>query len=149
MTKEVGFRSLDRAEIDEILSRNHVGRIAFAKGNQVDIVPVHYVYRDDWIYGRTAPGGRIEEAGEHWWPVAFEVDELGDLFDWRSVVVRGGLYTIRSDGADWEREAWLQGVGLLRKLSPDAFREDDPVAFRSTLFRIAVQEATGREATAG
>jgi nitroimidazol reductase NimA-like FMN-containing flavoprotein (pyridoxamine 5'-phosphate oxidase superfamily) len=38
------FRSLDRGEIDEILARNHVGRLAYAWKNHVDIEPLHYVY---------------------------------------------------------------------------------------------------------
>jgi uncharacterized protein len=143
------FRSLERPEIDEILARNNVGRIAFATENQVDILPVHYVFSDNWIYGRTTPGGRLDRVGEHWRPVAFEVDEIASLFDWRSVVVKGGLYIVRKEGPAWEREVWLTGVGLLRKLIPDALRDDDPVPDRTTLFRIAVQDVTGRQAIPG
>jgi nitroimidazol reductase NimA-like FMN-containing flavoprotein (pyridoxamine 5'-phosphate oxidase superfamily) len=33
------FRKLDRAECEEILARNHVGRIAYARANRVDIRP--------------------------------------------------------------------------------------------------------------
>jgi uncharacterized protein len=144
---EPRFRALERAEIEEILARNHVGRIAFARENQIEILPVHYVYADQWLYGRTSPGGKLHEVAENWWPVAFEVDEIEGMFDWRSVVVKGGLYTMSSEGAAWEREAWMTGVGLLRKLIPDALREDDPVPMRTTLFRIAVQDVTGREAS--
>jgi nitroimidazol reductase NimA-like FMN-containing flavoprotein (pyridoxamine 5'-phosphate oxidase superfamily) len=148
-TRGPHFRDLDRGEVDEILARNNVGRIAFARENLIDIVPVHYVYAGDWIYGRTAPGGRVDTLGEPWWPVAFEVDEVDGLFDWRSVVVHGGLYIISPEGAGWERDAWMTGVGLLRKLMPEALREDDRVPSRSRLFRIAVQEVSGKVATSG
>jgi uncharacterized protein len=143
------FRDLEPAEIEEVLLRNHVGRIAFARGGRIDIVPVHYVYGDGWIYGRTSPTSLLREAGEHWWPVAFEVDETVELFDWRSVVVRGGLYLVSPDGPPWEREAWETGVALLRQLFPGALLEGDPVPFRNTVFRIAVQEVTGKTATPG
>jgi uncharacterized protein len=143
------FGDLDDAAIREVLARNHVGRVAFARENQIEILPVHYVYADEWIYGRTAPGSQLEQLGEHWWPVAFEVDEIDGLFDWRSVVVHGGLYVIPPEGAGWERDAWMTGIGMLRKLMPDALREDDPVPFRSRLFRIAVQRVTGKKAASG
>src|SRR5680860_1504532 len=63
-----------------------------------------------------------------------------------SVVVHGGFYVIHPEGAALEREAWMKGLGLLRTLIPETFRDDDPVPFRTLMFRIAVQEASGREA---
>jgi nitroimidazol reductase NimA-like FMN-containing flavoprotein (pyridoxamine 5'-phosphate oxidase superfamily) len=129
-----------------ILARNHVGRIAYSRGNFMDIEPVHYVYADGWLYGRTSEGTKLRTTGYSWHPVVFEVDEVEDLFRWRSVVVHGGFYTIPSGGADWEVEEWKKGVELLRTLIPDTFLAGDPVAFRTVMFRIAVQEVSGREA---
>lgn len=143
------FRALDRESSERLLARNQVGRIAYVQGGTVEIVPVHYVYDDGWIYGRTSPGRRLDLAGQHWLPVAFEVDEIEGLFRWRSVVVHGGLYIIPQDGAGWEKETHLRAVHLLRKLIPATFRDDDPVPSRTVLFRIAVQEIDGREALPG
>lgn len=137
------FRALDRAEIEAVLTRNHVGRIAYARGNRIDVEPIHYVYRGGWIYGRTSYGAKLEATGENWWPVAFEVDEVEDLFRWRSVVVHGGFYTLPPEGPGEERE---RAVEALRTLLPETLTPDDPVPFRDVLFRIAVQEVTGREA---
>lgn len=39
-----------------------------------------------------------------------------------------------------------RGVALLAELVPGAFGEGDPTPERDVLFRIAVQEVTGREA---
>lgn len=144
------IRELDRAEIEAILARNHVGRIGYARENRIEIQPVHYVFSDGWIYGRTSYGAKYEALGEtayRWWPVVFEVDEVEALFRWRSVLVRGGFYVIHPDGPEWERETWEKAVELLRTLLPETLREGDPVPFRTVVFRIAVQEATGREAT--
>jgi uncharacterized protein len=140
------FRSLEPAEIEEILQRNHVGRLAYARGAQVDILPIHYVFDSGWIYGRTSPGAKIE-ATSPWHPVAFEVDEVEGLYDWRSVVVRGGFYIIPEDGAAWEHEVRMKAVGLLRRLVPATFRDEDPTPERTLLFRIAAQEAAGRAAS--
>ena len=141
-----GFRALSREECEAILARNHVGRIAYAKQNHVDIEPLHYVYDDGWIYGRTSHGAKIEATGVTWWPVAFEVDEVEELFRWRSVVVHGGFYVLDAEGAEWERDEWRRGIELLRGLLPETLAEGDPVAFRTVVFRMAAQEMTGREA---
>ncbi len=143
------FRSLGREECTAILARNHVGRIAYAVGNRVDIVPLNYVYHDGWLYGRTSQGAQLAASATTWAPVAFEVDEVEELFRWRSVVVHGGFYTVVDDGLALHDEEWWQGVLLLRTLIPATFTGDDPVGFRSVLFRIAVQEITGREAVPG
>lgn len=130
-----------------MLSRNHVGRMAYARGGHIDIEPVHYVYANGWLYGRTSPGRKLEMTGTDWWPVAFEVDEVEDLFRWRSVVVHGGFYTLDPAGSVWEREEAAKAITLLRTLIPETFTDADPVPFRRVLFRIAVQEVSGRTAS--
>ena len=142
------IRALDRAECEQLLARNHVGRLAYASQNHVDIEPLHYVFHEGWIYGRTSHGTKMDAVGYTWWPVAFEVDEVEEIFRWRSVVVHGGFYTL-DDEDRVQGEEWARGVELLRTLVPETFTEDDPVAFRTVVFRMAVQEATGREAVPG
>ena len=144
------IRELDRAEIEAILARNNVGRLAYARENWIDIQPVHYVYSDGWIYGRTSYGSKYEVVGEtayKWWPVAFEVDEIEDLFSWRSVVVHGGFFIMPAEGTDEMMAERKRAIELLRTLVPETFRENDPAPHRTVVFRIAVQEATGREAS--
>lgn len=144
------IRELDESEIEAILARNHVGRIGFSRENRMEIQPVHYVFSDGWIYGRTSFGAKYDALGEtayRWWPVVFEVDEVEALFSWRSVVVHGGFYVISPEFSGPEREAWDRAVALLRTLIPETLQEGDPVPFRTVLFRIAAQEMSGREAT--
>lgn len=135
------FRALDANEMRAILVRNHVGRVAYSFHDRVNIAPVHYIYSDGWIYGRTSPGEKIEILAHHKW-VAFEVDEVEGPYDWRSVVVHGGLYVLEPD-----EDTWRQALDLIRTAVPDALGMDDPTPFRTVLFRIAIQESTGREAT--
>src|SRR5215213_396085 len=103
------IRALDRRECEEILARNHVGRLAYTRDGHVDIEPLHYVYSDGWIYGRTSHGAKWNAVTYTWAPVAFEVDEVAGLFDWRSVVLHGGFYAIPQDGAEWEQAEWRRG----------------------------------------
>lgn len=53
------------------------------------------------------------------------------------------------DGAEWDRAEWAKGVELLRRLIPGTLTGEDPVPGRTIIFRIAVQEISGREATPG
>lgn len=144
---EIAIRELEREEIETILQRNHVGRLGYARGNHMDIQPVHYVHDDGWLYGRTSYGSKLKALGAtayRWWPVVFQVDEVEDLFRWRSVLVRGGFYILADDGPEEERAAWQRGLELMRTLVPAALREGDPTPYRTVLFRIAVQEVSGR-----
>jgi nitroimidazol reductase NimA-like FMN-containing flavoprotein (pyridoxamine 5'-phosphate oxidase superfamily)/osmotically-inducible protein OsmY len=130
-------------ECEEILARNSVGRIAFALQDRVSIVPVHYVYTDGWIYGRTAAGGKLRELLRNR-RIAFEVDEHTQLFEWRSVVVRGPLYLMEPGTTQSDRRTYAKAVSLIRQLVPAALTESDPVPFRDQLFRIHVVEISGR-----
>jgi hypothetical protein len=98
-----------------------VGRIAYARGTRLDIEPIHYVYSEGWLYGRTSRGAKLDITGESWWPVAFEVDEVDGPFDWRSVVVHGGFYTLRPEER-WQQEDYDRALERLRALMPETVR---------------------------
>ncbi len=140
---------LDRfEECEEILARNTVGRLAFALQDRVSVLPVHYVYEDGWIYGRTSAGGKLREILRNR-RIAFEVDEHTQLFEWRSVVVRGPLYLIDPGTLPADRRVYSMAVSLIRKLVPTALTDSDPVPFRDQLFRIRAVEISGRSSQPG
>jgi len=140
------FRELTDEESRALLARNQVGRLAFAHRDRIDIEPIHYTYADGWLYGRTTPGAKLEAVSHDRW-VAFEVDEIDARFDWRSVVVKGAVYLLRADGSEMERTQYATGVEMVRRVVPEAFTADDPLPERAILFRIHVDELTGRAAT--
>jgi nitroimidazol reductase NimA-like FMN-containing flavoprotein (pyridoxamine 5'-phosphate oxidase superfamily) len=141
----VTFRELPRDEIEAMLLRNRVGRLAFSIHDRVDIQPIHYIYERGWIYGRTSEGEKIATLKHNQW-VAFEVDEITDLFDWRSLVIHGSFWIMHPRGSPRAEELWTKAAELVSKIVPGALTESDPVAFRQTLFRIAVGDVRGREA---
>ena len=139
------FRELTPKECHEILERHQVGRIAFAHKDRVDVQPIHFVADDGWVYGRTAPGTKLEVVARNRW-VAFEVDEIEALFTWRSVVVKGGFYFLRKDGSDAEVATYENAVRILRRLIPETLTPADPLPDRVILFRIHIDEISGRAA---
>lgn len=142
------IRELTRDEMEALLARNNVGRIAYAFHDRVDIEPINYVYSAGWVYCRTSPGVKFDIMERHRW-VAFEVDEVRGLFDWQSVVVRGATYVLKPDSPEDERNAFTPGLTLLRQLLPGTLEGSDPVPFRHIVFRIHLDELTGREAKRG
>ena len=141
----VDFRELTRDEIETIIGRNNVGRIAFTFHDRVDIEPIHYVYERGWLYGRTSEGQKLSTLGHNQW-VAFEIDEINDTFDWRSVVIHGSFWIIHPRGSPRAEELWAKAANLVGRIVPGALTESDPVAFRHILFRVAISDVRGREA---
>lgn len=148
MTGPPTFRGLERSEIDDILARNHVARLAYLLDGRVDIEPIHYVFAEGTLYGRTAPGTKLSALGRDYW-VAVEVDEVEDMFRWRSVVVHGGFHRIPPNQPGTQQVLWEHAVELLRGLVPEALTSADPTPHRTVLFRIPIQQAEGRAASMG
>ena len=139
------FRDLDFTEIESMLKEHTYGRLAFSFRDRVDIEPIHYVYQSGWLVCRTGPGTKLTLLSHHPW-VAFEIDEVRGLFEWRSVVVKGTVYFAEPDGSPLNEEAWRTSVEALRRLVPSALTATDPTPGRSVVFRIHIDEMHGRAA---
>jgi nitroimidazol reductase NimA-like FMN-containing flavoprotein (pyridoxamine 5'-phosphate oxidase superfamily) len=148
MSNQPEFHVLDRAECEALLTSQQVGRLAFSFRDRVDIEPIHYVYANGNIYGRTQYGTKVNVLAHHPW-IAFEVDEITSLFEWRSVVVHGRIVFPDPEGSPPDVERFAQVVEMFRTLVPTAFDVNDPTPARELAFIIAVQEMTGRAATIG
>jgi nitroimidazol reductase NimA-like FMN-containing flavoprotein (pyridoxamine 5'-phosphate oxidase superfamily) len=94
-----------------------VGRLAFSFRDRVDIEPIHYVYADGYIYGRTQFGSKVTVLAHHPW-IAFEVDEVTTLFAWRSVVVHGRIEFPDPNGSPKEVAHYAQAVERRRAGQP-------------------------------
>jgi nitroimidazol reductase NimA-like FMN-containing flavoprotein (pyridoxamine 5'-phosphate oxidase superfamily) len=140
------IRPLTPSEVEFVLARNCVARIAFQHEGKVELMPIHYVYIDGVVFGRIAMGVKYLQ-----WlvvsDVVLEVDEIHALFDWRSIVMRGTLQLLSAQGTASDRLAHRNAVEAIRTLIPSAFTDDDPTPDRQFIFRIDPSEVTGREAS--
>src|SRR5687767_1723017 len=139
------FHDLDPDEVNALLARNHVGRIAYSFHDRVDIEPISYVFADGAIYMRTAPGSKLSTLAHAPW-VAFEVDEARGPFDWRSVVVHGTVYVLHDTGSRIDRATYQHAVSRLRQLTPEAFGGDDPTPTRRVVVKFYPDVLQGRAA---
>jgi nitroimidazol reductase NimA-like FMN-containing flavoprotein (pyridoxamine 5'-phosphate oxidase superfamily) len=137
------FRDLSQAESEALLERNSVGRVAFSFQDLVDIRPIHYVFADGWLFGRTSAGDKLVTLRHNQW-VAFEVDEIAGPLDWLSVVVRGSFYRLLNEGNVHDKKLYDRALAAVRTLSPHALTDRDPLAFRTEVFGVSIDSITGK-----
>jgi len=79
---------LSSAEIEGLLSSQCVGRIGCNDNETVYVVPISYAYDGEYIYCHTYEGKKMEIMRRN--PkVCFEVDEMKDMSNWKSVITWG------------------------------------------------------------
>lgn len=131
------IEELDRAQIDDLLGAQVVGRIGCHADGATYVVPVIYAYDGEAFYVYTVEGRKVRMMRAN--PeICFEVDEY-EGGGWRSAIVQGRYEELDEAGA--ERTLALLGERFASRGSnshrPRA--EGTPVAFR-----IVVGEVTGR-----
>jgi len=109
MDDEEQVRELTTQECWDLLREHELGRLAFRVADEVHILPVNYVVREESLLFRTAEGtkllGVVMEAA-----VALEIDGYDETSAW-SVVVRGTARLLPEDEAhgadDLESLPWV------------------------------------------
>jgi uncharacterized protein len=123
-------------EIDQMLHRHSVGRLAVAANDRPYVIPIAYAYDGSSVYAYSGPGRKIDVMREQ--PVVcFEVDEVQGPGEWRSVVAEGRFEEVTSEAA--RREA----LALLKITNGSAARALSPNG-RGVIFRIRLTERSGR-----
>jgi uncharacterized protein len=127
---------LDRAQIEELLRAQVVGRVGCHADGMTYVVPVIYAYDGEAFYVYTVEGQKVRMMRAN--PlVCFEVDEY-EAGSWRSAIVQGRYEELDADGAGRA----LELLAARFPPSPAGRRpraEGTPVAFR-----IVIDEITGR-----
>jgi uncharacterized protein len=140
------FRTLSHDECMAMLARHHIGRLAYAYKQRVDIEPLHFALDGEWLYVRTAHGTKLAMLEHQPW-VALEIDEVRDMFDWQSVVVHGSVQLLDAhDGAQADPR-WAHAVDVFRRVVPLAFGAGDPTPQRDIMMRVHVSHVEGRAAS--
>lgn len=143
----ITIRALSADECQALLAQHHVGRLAYAYKQRVDIEPLHYVADGEWLYLRTAHGTKVSMLEHQPW-VALEVDDIRSMFEWESVVVHGSVQVLDAhDGPDAGAK-WQHAVDTFRRIVPQAFAAGDPTPQRDVMLRVHMSHVEGRAATA-
>lgn len=143
-------RELSREESIELVSSNHIGRLACSRDDQPYIVPIQYAFAANRLYGFSMPGQKVDwmRANPR---VCVEIDEFSGRESWKSVVIYG-TYRELPDTEPGHHER-LQAWSLLEKrtnwwepggLKPA--RQGVAGTSHHLFFVIEIDEMTGRAA---
>jgi len=91
--------TLTPTEIEAVLHRGIVGRIGCHADGRTYIVPITYAYDSGSIYAHSAEGLKLHmmRANPN---VCFEIDQMDDLANWKSVIAWGRFEELHGSDAD-------------------------------------------------
>jgi len=138
-------------EMDVLLKEQLTGRIGCHADSTTYVVPINYVYKNGFIYGHSAAGKKIEMLRKN--PqVCFQVDDIVNIMNWKSVIAWGTFEEIT------EREE-MQSVmqELIHHLMPSVGNDighpshgitenesDVGTSIELILYKICLHKITGR-----
>jgi nitroimidazol reductase NimA-like FMN-containing flavoprotein (pyridoxamine 5'-phosphate oxidase superfamily) len=136
--------------MENLLHAQLVGRMACIQDNEPYIVPMAYAFDGVRILGQTAPGMKLRILRKN--PkVCFEVDQLIDLRNWKSVIVFGTFQEVSAVSLPQTRQ-WL--FDRIYPLSTAArlhnhghaieYVPEDDMRVKPVLFSIVINRMTGR-----
>jgi len=97
------LETLNRIQMNNLLSSQRIGRIACTDCGRPYVVPVTYSYDGKYIYGQSTEGMNINLLRKN--PdVCFEVDQLQNLGNWQSVNVLGKFEELDNSEAQKARD---------------------------------------------
>ena len=145
------IREISSPEIDDLLSQQIVGRIGCYYENEIYVVPISYAYEDNAIYCHGFEGKKMEMMRKN--PkVCFQVDEMKEMGNWKSVIAWGEYQEIKN-----ERDRYLALKLFVDRLmhvkisSTAVFSETEAgrmhpasVTIKPVVYRIILTEKSGR-----
>lgn len=141
---------LSKAEIEELLYSNNLGRIGCSYNGKTYVVPVNYVYDGRSIIAHSTEGLKIQLMRKN--PsVCFEVDRVENNKNWQSVITQGTYMEITGERERYDAMKLFVDRMLKLKISttahppeiaPERLRNSSSV--KPVIYRILLLEKTGR-----
>ena len=144
------FGELKNEEIKMLLSRNIFGRIGCHDGHRSYVFPISYAFYNNTLYCHSKEGHKIEIMRAN--PdVCFQVDEVGDMANWKSVICWGKFKEL-TDPAERRSAIHRLSERVLPLLSSETthifphwpFPPEDLNDIKGIVFEIRIDDSTGR-----
>jgi nitroimidazol reductase NimA-like FMN-containing flavoprotein (pyridoxamine 5'-phosphate oxidase superfamily) len=143
---------LKDTEIEALLKKCKVGRIGCSDGYKTYVVPVTYVYDGKQIIAHSLEGMKIKMMREN--PeVCFEVDEINNDADWKSVIAWGTYHEIKNERERRNAMQFFIEKMMRLKIKSAAHKESvfttelepgNKTSVKPVIYRIILGEKTGR-----
>ncbi|CAN5790551.1 hypothetical protein BH09ACT7_BH09ACT7_38860 [soil metagenome] len=135
---------LTPAETEDVLRNGVIGRVGCISDGRPYVVPVCYAYEAGYIYGHSVDGKKLRALRAN--PqVCFEVEEVDDLSNWRSVIAWGVAEELTGAAAEDGMQLLLERV--LPKLpagSTSAHPSPQGQHRLASVYRVHLHDRTGR-----
>lgn len=149
-TKYDMLGNLTIPEMHELLDKQSLGRLGCQADGKVYVVPITFAFHGKYLYAHSPEGQKIKMMRRN--PqVCFEVDEMQDLANWRSVIVQGKFEELLGEPAREaldifmkKMEPQLHGQASLPSHGIAHFHQVEKSSFRSVFFRIKILEMSGK-----
>jgi nitroimidazol reductase NimA-like FMN-containing flavoprotein (pyridoxamine 5'-phosphate oxidase superfamily) len=134
-------RTLTETEARELIGAGKIGHLGCVVKGEPYVVPINYFFEDDSIYSHSLPGLKIDAMRTQ--PrVCFQVEEIEDNCNWRSVLAYGDFEEIRAPSD--RRSVLSKLMARFPMLTPvESVMARDASAPDSVVFRIVVARITG------
>jgi hypothetical protein len=141
---------LQPQQIEEVLGSQVVGRIGCHASGETYIVPISYAYDGTYIYCHTHEGKKLDMMRQN--PkICFEVDDLKDMANWKSVIAKGTFQELigrheRNNAMQMLLNRYLPVMSSITTHLGEfwPFIPDDTREIKGVVFRIALKEKSGR-----
>ncbi len=143
--------NLSEEQMNEVLRNNIIGRIGCYDGERTYVVPISYLFDGENIIAHSQEGMKIHmmRLNPH---VCFEVDEMKNFTNWRSVILWGKYEEIKEEKERTQAmEAFVHRM-LRLKISETAQTPETSRMrlhprtgkLRIIVYRIVIEKMTGR-----
>ena len=134
---------LSAEQIEAVLHAEVIARLGCISDGRVYVVPVSYVYDGTYIWGHGMDGAKLRAMREH--PKdCFELEQVEDLTNWRSVIARGSFQVCRGQDRDTGMALLVERIMPLLKFPPHQPAPNPPGPKQGSVYRIMLTDKTGR-----
>jgi uncharacterized protein len=144
MVEEMSFE-----EIESFLSNSYIGRIGFSHEEEMHIIPMTYFYdkNNSTIIGYSNVGLKILAMREN--PsVCFQLDEIKDLRNWKSVSAKATYNELTGADAKFALHTFTEGLNSIFAEKGNKPVSDFSSAFSEknnfVIFQLKLRDKTGR-----
>ncbi len=141
---------LTREQSEHVLRSEIIGRIGCYAAGKVYIVPVSYVYHNNFIYAHSKEGLKIKMMRKNS-KVCFEVESRDSMISWRTVILWGTYEELSTLAEQKKAMKILNDRFLPLRLSESLlqtgymhFPREVEKARKPVIYRISIDEVSGR-----
>jgi hypothetical protein len=142
--------NLNELQMNNLLASQVVGRLACSADDQPYLIPLTYTYDGTYIYGQTKEGMKLDVLRKN--PnVCFEVDQMTDMANWQSVIIRGIFEELSGEESERAREIFFNRLfPMTTSATVHAYGHkveteiSDANRIKPVVYRIRIKEKSGR-----